>query len=170
MKINKLLFVGLSSILLFSCGNEQSSSFNVEKYLNFGEKYLSESMLIDAINGKQIPTEEYDSYRAKDYYVFNKDNSGTRTYLHYSFHETLNITEYTLNFKWDILSTNKLVCYYDFNDFVFGENNTEENEKLIDADKFEISRDVVVLTYTNSETLYFSISYLNSQNLGVTFK
>lgn len=40
MKINKLLFVGLSSILLFSCGNEQSSSFNVEKYLNFGEKYL----------------------------------------------------------------------------------------------------------------------------------
>lgn len=170
MKINKLLFVGLSSILLFSCGNEQSSSFNVEKYLNFGEKYLSESMLIDAINGKQIPTEKYDSYRAKDYYVFNKDNSGTRTYLNYSFHETLNITEYTLNFKWDILSTNKLVCYYDFNDFVFGENNTEENDELIDADKFEISRDVVVLTYTNSETLYFSISYLNSQNLGVTFK
>lgn len=170
MKINKLLFAGLSSILLFSCGNEQSSSFNVEKYLNFGEKYLSESMVIDAINGKQIPTEKYDSYRAKDYYVFNKDNRGTRTYLNYSFHETLNITEYTLNFKWDILSTNKLVCYYDFNDFVFGENNTEENEELIDADKFEISRDVVVLTYTNSETLYFSISYLNNQNLGVTFE
>lgn len=70
----------------------------------------------------------------------------------------------------DILSTNKLVCYYDFNDFVFGENNTEENEELIDAVKFEISRDVVVLTSTNSETLYFSISFLNNQNLGVTFE
>lgn len=65
---------------------------------------------------------------------------------------------------------NKLVCYYGFNDFVFGENNSEENEELIDADKFEISRDVVVLTSANSETLYFSISYLNSQNLGVTFE
>ena len=170
MKINKLLFVGLFSILLFSCGNEQSSSFNVENYLNFGEKYLGYSMVIDAINDEEIPAEKYDSYRAKDYYVFNKDNSGTRTYLNYSFDEKLNITEYTLNFKWDILSTNKLVCYYDFNDFVFGENNTEENEELIDADKFEISRDVVVLTSANSETLYFSISYLNSQNLGVTFE
>lgn len=170
MKINKLLFVGLSSILLFSCGNEQSSSFNVENYLNFGEKYLSYSMVIDAINDEEIPTEGYGSYRAKDYYVFNKDNSGMRTYLNYSFDEKLNITEYTLNFKWDMLSTNKLVCYYDFNDFVFGENNTEENEELIDADKFEISRDVVVLTSANSETLYFSISYLNSQNLGVTFE
>lgn len=28
----------------------------------------------------------------------------------------------------DILSTNKLVCYYNFNDFVYGENNTKENE------------------------------------------
>lgn len=170
MKINKLLFVGLSSILLFSCGNEQSSSFNVENYLNFGEKYLGYSMVIDAINDEEIPAEKYDSYRAKDYYVFNKDKSGTRTYLNYSFNEKLNITEYTLNFKWDILSTNKLVCYYDFNDFVFGENNTKENEELINADKFEISRDVVVLTSANSETLYFSISYLNSQNLGVTFE
>lgn len=170
MKINKLLFVGLSSILLFSCGNEQSSSFNVEKYLNFGEKYLSESMVIDAINGKQIPTEEYDSYRAKDYYVFNKDNSGTRTYLNYSFDETLNITEYTLNFKWDLLSTNKLVCYYDFNDFVFGENNTKENNELVDANIFEISHDVVIQTGSVSNTLFFSISYLNSQNLGVTFE
>ena len=70
----------------------------------------------------------------------------------------------------DILSTNKLVCYYDFNDFVFGENNTEEDNELINADKFEISRDVVVLTSANSETLYFSISYLNSKNLGVTFE
>lgn len=58
----------------------------------------------------------------------------------------------------------------DFNDFVFGENNTEEDNELINADKFEISRDVVVLTSANSETLYFSISYLNSQNLGVTFE
>lgn len=170
MKINKLLFVGLSSILLFSCGNEQSSSFNVENYLNFGEKYLNYSMVIDAINDKEIPTEGYGSYMAKDYYVFNKDNSGTRTYLNYKFNETLNITEYTLNFKWEILSTNKLVCYYDFNDFVFGENNTEDYEELIDADKFEISRDVVVRTSTNSEILYFSISYLNNQNLGVTFE
>lgn len=170
MKINKLLFVGLFSILLFSCENEQSSSFNVENYLNFGEKYLGYSMVIDAINDEEIPAEKYDSYRAKDYYVFNKDNSGTRTYLNYSFNEKLNITEYTLNFKWNILSTNKLVCYYDFNDFVFGENNTKENEELINADKFEISRDVVVLTSANSETLYFSISYLNNQNLGVTFE
>lgn len=58
----------------------------------------------------------------------------------------------------------------DFNDFVFGDNNTEEDNELINADKFEISRDVVVLTSANSETLYFSISYLNSQNLGVTFE
>lgn len=170
MKINKLLFVVLSSILLFSCGNEQSSSFNVEKYLNFGEKYLSESMVIDAINDKEIPIEGYNTYMAKDYYVFNKDNSGTRTYLYYTFFETLNITEYTLNFKWDISSTNKLVCYYDFNDFVYGENNTEENDDLIDVDEFEISRDVAVRRSINTEILYFSISYLNSQNLGVTFE
>ena len=58
----------------------------------------------------------------------------------------------------------------DFNDFVFGENNTEEDNELINADKFGISRDVVVLTSANSETLYFSIPYLNSQNLGVTFE
>lgn len=170
MKINKLLFVGLSSILLFSCGNEQSSSFNVENYLIFGEKYLSEGMVIDAINDTQIPTEDYYSFLAKDYYVFNKDNSGTRTYLNYSFDETLNITEYTLNFKWDILSTNKLVCYYDFNDFVYGENNTEEKDELIDANMFEISHDVVIQTGSVANTLYFSISYLNNQNLGVTFE
>ena len=170
MKINKLLFVGLSSILLFSCGNEQSSSFNVENYLNFGEKYLSYSMVIDAINDEEIPTEGYNTYMAKDYYVFNKDNSGTRTYLYYTFFETLSITEYTLNFKWDISSTNKLVCYYDFNDFVYGENNTEENDDLIGVGEFEISRDIAVRRSINTEILYFSISYLNSQNLGVTFE
>lgn len=170
MKINKLLFVGLSSILLFSCGNEQSSSFNVENYLKFGEKYLSEVMVTDAINDTQIPTEDYYSFIAKDYYVFNKDKNGTRTYLNYSFNDTLSIKEYTLNFKWDILSTNKLVCYYDFNDFVIGENNTEEYEEIINASKFEISQDVIILTASVSTTLYFSISYLNSQNLGVTFE
>lgn len=127
-------------------------------------------MVTDAINDKEIPTEGYGSYMAKDYYVFNKDNSGTRTYLYYSFYETLNITEYTLNFKWDILSTNKLVCYYDFNDFVFGENNTEEYEELIYANMFEISHDVVIQTNSVGNIFYFSISYLNSQNLGVTFE
>ena len=170
MKINKLLFVGLSSILLFSCGNEQSSSFNVENYLKFGEKYLSRGMVIDAINNTQIPTEDFYSFLAKDYYVFNKDKSGTRTYLNYSFNDTLSIREYTLNFKWDILSTNKLVCYYDFNDLVIGENNTEEYEEIINASKFELSHDVIILTASVSTTLYYSISYLNSQNLGVTFE
>ena len=172
MKINKLLFVGLSSILLFSCGNEQSSSLNLENYLKFGEKYLSRGMVIDAINNTQIPTEDFYSFSAKDYYVFNKDKTGTRTYLNYSFNDTLSIREYTLNFKWDILSTNKLVCYYDFNDLVIGENNTEdeEYEEIINANMFEISRDVIILTASVSSTLYFSISYLNSQNLGITFE
>lgn len=85
IKINKLLIVGLSSILLFSCGNEQSSLFNVENYLIFGEKYLSE---------------------------------GT----------------------------------------------------VIDANMFEISHDVVIQTGSVGNTLFFSISYLNSQNLRVTFE
>ncbi|MBO8461835.1 MAG: hypothetical protein IAA85_03875 [Firmicutes bacterium] len=49
-------------------------------------------------------------------------------------------------------------------------NNTEEDDELIDANIFEISHDVVIQTSSLGNTLFFSISYLNSQNLGVTFE